>query len=302
MRRRCLGFAVMIALAVPMAAAAADLSLMAPGAASAPEACTPIADRTAALEPIELRARFRDDFAAFDPYGGRWTPHFDHNAYGDWRARTLAANRELQLYVDPRYRGAGRVPLGLDPFRADGGVLALRASPVPDVLRPQLHGFGYMSGMISSRRSLLQRYGYFEVRARVPAAPGAWAAFWLLSPGRWPPEIDVFESRGGDEAAYVHVHWRDGGVHRSSGCRLPVAGPSRGFHSYGVLWRPDSVTFYLDRAPVAWIGAKPGLDRPMYLLANLAVGGWGGTPDPVRYPDALEIDWIAAFDLAGGGT
>jgi beta-glucanase (GH16 family) len=245
-----------------------------------------------------LRETFADDFDAFDPYAGRWTPHFDHNSYRDWRARTLPANGEAQIYVDPRYRGSAAEPLGLDPFGAANGVLRIAAQPAPPEAAPFLHGYRFLSGMITSRASLLQAYGYFEIRARMPAGAGTWPAFWLLAPGRWPPEIDVLEFRGGDSALRVHVHWSEGG-HRSSGCSVPVPDARERFHAYGVLWTPDAVTWYIDRAPVAWIRTKPGLDRPMYLLANLALGGrWAGPPDPsTPFPAAYEIDRIAAYAL-----
>ena len=38
-------------------------------------------------------------------------------------------------------------------------------------------------------------------------------------------------------------------------------------------------------------------DRPMYILANLAVGGeWPGMPDSkTPFPSAMEIDYIRAW-------
>jgi beta-glucanase (GH16 family) len=265
-----------------------------------PATCTPIASPATAT--IALRETFRDDFDAFDPYAGPWTPHFDHNTYDDWRARTLTGNGEIQLYVDPRYRGAAGRPLGLDPFRAAGGTLTITAKQTPSALRRDLHDFPYVSGMISSRRSFLQRYGYFEIGARLPFVAGAWPAFWLLSPGAWPPEIDVIEMRGDEPAMHVHLHWSEDGAHRASGCRLPLADPG-GVHSYGLLWQPDSLVYYLDREPVAWLRSRPGFDRPMYLLANLAVGGaWAGTPEPGGFPASYGIDWIAAYRIDRAGV
>jgi beta-glucanase (GH16 family) len=271
------------------------LMLPAPPDGRPPEMCRPVAGAGRALR---LHETFRDDFDAFDPYGGRWTPHFDHNGYRDWRSRTLAGNGEAQLYVDPRYSGSGSAALGLDPFRAENGLLRVAARPAPPDATPFLHGFRYVSGMLSSRASFLQAHGYFEIRARMPSGAGTWPAFWLLAPGRWPPEIDVLEFRGGDPALHVHLHWSEQGAHRSSGCRLPVPDAAARFHSYGVLWTPEGLTWYLDRTPVAWIATKPGLDQPMYLLANLAIGGWAGPPDPATpFPATYEIDRIAAYAI-----
>lgn len=297
-RRGPLALLALALLAAP--AAAADLVLPGLPAGEAPERCRPIHRADVPGPSVRLDASFSDDFERFDLYGGAWTPHFDHGAYDDWQARTLAANDELQLYVDPAYPGIGGQPLGLDPFVLRDGVLGLVAGRTPRAALPRLRGFPYVSGMISSRASLVQQYGYFEIRARLPGGRGLWPAFWLLTPGAWPPEIDAMEARGAPGYA-VHVHWRDGDAHQSSGCDIPLADGADVFHDFGVLWTPAAIAFYLDRAPVAWIRTKPGFDRPMYMLANLAVGGWAGAPDDTTaFPATFAIDRIAAWTLAGG--
>jgi beta-glucanase (GH16 family) len=268
-------------------------------AAPAPERCRPIGPGAAAGPPVRLWQTFRDDFETFDLAAGPWTPHYDHGTARDWRARTLTANGEAQIYVDPAYAGTGSAPLGLDPFAPVDGVLGIVARRTPPSLLPPLGGFAFLSGMISSRASFLQKYGYFEIRARLPEGAGLWPAFWLLSPGGWPPEIDAMEARGAPGYA-VHLHWREDGANRATGCEIPLADGSAAFHAFGVLWTPAAVAFYLDRVPVAWVAAKPGFDRPMYMIANLAVGGWAGEPDDLtRFPATYAIDSIAAWALAG---
>jgi beta-glucanase (GH16 family) len=303
LRRLLSALATSLALSATAVADPPELALPAPPPGPAPETCEPIARPSG--PPIPLRQTFRDDFDDFDLYAGPWTPHFDHAPSGDWRSRTLTGNAEAQIYVDPRYRGSSDVALGLDPFHLADGVLSLVARRTPPGAARHLHGFGYVSGMLSTRASFLQRYGFFEIRARLPAGQGIWPAFWLLSPGQWPPEIDVLEHRGSEPAIHMHLHWSEHGHHRASGCEHPLSDTSTRFHAYGVLWLPDALTYYLDRIPVAWIRAKPGLDRPMYLLANLAVGGrWPGPPDAsTPLSAAYEIDWIAAYAVVdGNGT
>jgi beta-glucanase (GH16 family) len=297
--RRRLAAALLALALLPAPAAADDLVLPGLPRGAAPDRCRPIGPHAADGPDIRLAESFRDDFDGFDPYRGPWKPHFDHGPYGDWQARTLVNNDELQIYVDPAYPGIGGQPLGLDPFAIGEGVLGLVARPTPRAALPRLRSFAYTSGMISSRASLLQKYGYFEIRARLPGGAGLWPAFWLLTPGAWPPEIDAMEARGAPGYA-VHVHWSEGGARRSSGCDIPLADGTAAFHDFGVLWTSEAVAFYLDRAPVAWIRAKPGFDRPMYMLANLAVGGWAGAPDATTpFPATFAIDRITAWTLAG---
>ena len=109
-----------------------------------------------------------------------------------WGARTIGNNGELQLYVDPKYRG-----LGLNPFRLTGDAVGIRARPATPKELPFLGGQRYVSGMITSERRFSAQYGYFEVRARLPAGRGLWPAVWLLPiDGTWPPEIDIVETVG----------------------------------------------------------------------------------------------------------
>ena len=179
----------------------------------------------------------------------------------------------------------------------DGGTLKLLTRR-EDVKDKKGRTFHFTEGLITTAKSFRHRYGYWEARVKLPveAGPGLWPAFWLLGPGGWPPEIDVLEFRGGEPALQVHLHWSEQGEHRSSGCSVPVPDAAARFHDYGVLWTAEGLTWYLDRAPVAWISAKRGLDRPMYLIANLAIGGWAGSPGPdTFFPATYEIDRIAAL-------
>ena len=57
-----------------------------------------------------------------------------------------------------------------------------------------------------------------------------------------------------------------------------------GFHTFSVLWTPDTVTHYVDGVPVAkrrmkWRHSDGSEAGPAHVLVNLAVGGsWPGPP------------------------
>lgn len=262
---------------------------------------------------VALRRTFFDDFQNLDKGWSRWHPHYD----GGWDAtqqrwlgydwpvkRTLTGNQEQQVYVDPGYRGAGKEPLGLDPFRHVNGRLEITATRTPEAAKAALMGHDYISGMLSSRPSFTQKHGFFELRARIPAGKALWPAFWLLPQDKsWPPEIDVFEVVGQHPDVIVQTtHWRDpnSGSRRVSSCRTRLPGASEGFHQYGVLWTPERMVYYIDRRPVAHFSTPPGLDQPMYLLMNLAVGGTmvGRADHDTPMPASLAIEWVAAYQLA----
>jgi beta-glucanase (GH16 family) len=262
--------------------------------------CRPIDNVASATRIVRLSRSFDEPFDRLDLSAPTWTPHFD-GGY-DWLVkRTLASNREEQIYVDPEYHGRGTVPLGLNPFRISKGVLSIVADRTPRSARDALYGFNYTSGLLTSRRSLVQRHGYFEMRARIPAGQALWPAFWLLPVDRsWPPEIDVLEVVGSQpEKMVMTAHWKGPAVNKASGCRIMLPSAAQRFHNFGVLWEPDRITWYIDRVPVASIATPQGFDKPMYMLVNLAVGGTmvGKAGPDTPLPAQLDVDHIAAWRL-----
>jgi beta-glucanase (GH16 family) len=202
--------------------------------------------------------------------------------------RTLPNNHEAQWYMDDGPNG---------PFRVIDHVLEITAAPQAGL--PQ--GMTHRSGLITSQRLLNQRYGYFEMRARLPRGRGLWPAFWLLpSDGGWPPEIDVMEMLGDAPARYyVSVHARPGGPPLDEVTAIQAPDLSAGFHVFGVSWRPDRIRFYLDDALVHETATPADMHRPMYMLANLAVGGAESWPGPAAgdLSGVYRIAWIRAWQF-----
>jgi beta-glucanase (GH16 family) len=239
--------------------------------------------------------------------------------YEEWGGlRTLPGNKEQELYVDPGFvpaRGGtdtlGRAdappgsqikPLGVNPFSFSDGALEITAIPTPAALQ-ELVDRPYLSGMLSTDRFFAQRYGYFEMRARLPGGRGLWPAFWLVSKTQQEHiEIDIMEAIGGDTVhVYQSTHLKPS---RGKGIHVRV-GPE-GFdytaaaHSYGLEWTPDALVFYIDGLETIRTDGTPFRDAPpMYMIANLAVGGdWAGTPDSnTRFPAIMRIDHLRAYRI-----
>jgi len=280
------------------------LVLNTPERGPAPADMTPVQRATGTAT---LTRSFLDDFSGFTPNTPPWRHHFDHGPYDKLWARTLTGNNEQQIYVDPGFAGKGTRALRLNPFAVEDGILQITGRAAPHTAQPQLDGYEYVSGMLSSAGSFEQKYGYFEARLRVPGGRGVWPAFWLKRDARhapegtssWPPEIDVMEHIGAPGSYHVTTHWGLSPDNELSGLKLPVEAPTRRFHTYGVLWDKDRTVFYLDRQPVAQIETKPNHHVAMFMLINLALGGrWPGPVDPEALPARYEIDWVAVWQFS----
>jgi glycosyl hydrolase family 16 len=165
----------------------------------------------------------------------------------------------------------------------------------------------WRSGLISSRdrdgpegRGFVQKYGYFEISAKLPSGMGTWPAFWLIGVDKsvTSAEIDVVEYYGGFPAYYhcvAHV-WQGGKdvLARNFMIKVPDGSLSDRFNTYGVLIQPKTTTFYLNRRKVAELETPPEYRQPFYLLANLAIGSGWPTKD-LTSPQVMQIAYIRTY-------
>lgn len=290
--------------ALATTALAAALAACMPGQPKAAAATGPLAK---APDGRALQLTFADEFDSWRPFtGGRgvWRTTLREGPVDpmDFNVRTLKSNKELQLYVDPEMRGRPRGrpdddrPLGLNPFAARDGMLEISAQKVPHEIAERIDGYRYASGMITSQPSFTQTYGYFEMRAKLPRGKGVWPAFWLLPADLgWPPEIDVMESVGDPSKVYVTLHSK---VAKSEGTEVKVSPDD--FHTYAVSWARDQVVWFVDGREVKREPTPGDMHKPMYMLANIALGGdWAGQPDDsTPFPARMQIDFIRAYRFA----
>lgn len=167
------------------------------------------------------------------------------------------------------------------------------------------------------------RYGFFEIRCKLPIHKGAWTAFWLWGAkdstyyDPYYETIDIFERswQFTDSTVYHNIHDTLGNprrylnrihVNKDTYTEFPVV-PSEeedlsGWHTFSCLWMPDSVVFYRDGQvtakerniiPSHYLALKTSYAIDRYALHNHFFSGtpeWFGS-------DTLFVDYILVRQL-----
>lgn len=181
----------------------------------------------------------------------------------------------------------------------------------------------YSSAMVQWR-TLNFTYGTVEFYAKMPKGNGQWPALWLLGancqatniasadntpPCQWPvsgsDEIDVIEGHDTDTTHgmfNMHVGSAPGTDDHLFHCNdVPLnsgVDTSTGFHDYKMVWQQGSIQWYVDGVQYCNTDVDPNNaqwvpSKPMFLIMNVAVGGWWIQPvDPTAMPQTMQIQWV----------
>jgi beta-glucanase (GH16 family) len=185
------------------------------------------------------------------------------------------------------------------------GVLTLRAQ------REQYTAYSttrsYTSGYLDTIGLSSQKYGRWEMRAKLPTAQGMWPAFWLRS-DHSSGEIDILEAIGGLPSMTVQTvfpNTNDGSVKKSQAYNVPDG--IGAWHVYGFTWTPTSMSWDIDGTTVftvtssdaSWVSTA--FTDTMNIRLNLQVGGSmpkyfnkqvdSTTPLPADY----QIDYVRVY-------
>lgn len=237
--------------------------------------------------PSSYVMTFHDEFNAATLNKTTWI-----NTYA-WGTRSLEGNGEQECYLE------GNVSLG-------SGNLKLSARKETVICPKHNKVFNYTSGMVNSMNAFTQKYGYFAMRAKMPAGKGYWPAFWLLpQSAQWPPEIDVLEVLGHDNTtAYQTLHYNDvTGAHKSFGAAVKTSDMGQSYKVYAVTWQPGLLIYTIDGVETSRVTTSFVPNEPFYILMNLAVGGyWPGNPDATTtFPQDMLVDWVRVYQGSGTG-
>jgi hypothetical protein len=128
--------------------------------------------------------------------------------------------------------------------------------------------YSYRSGLVTSYPGYKFQYGYIQVVAQVPSAPGLWTALWLAAANQqWPPEIDILEHWDGQDKYFQYYHPADAPREDTS---ETLGNLSTGWHTYGLDWTATKITWFIDGHQVM-SSSRNVPQQPMYFLADVAV-------------------------------
>jgi beta-glucanase (GH16 family) len=182
---------------------------------------------------------------------------------------------------------------------AKDGVLHLVARREP------AGGRSYTSGVLTSFDRLVQRYGYFECRAKMPTGEGLAPSFRLAAPREWRPEIDVVETPtsrlphpGAGRKAHLVYHSDGKAPDEAATYQLPKGSFGDAFHTFGVLWEPGLLVYYIDGVE-RFRTTKAVTNKALYMILSLEVGFggkvWAGDPSATVFPQEMLLDWVRVW-------
>ena len=174
---------------------------------------------------------------------------------------------------------------------------------------------GYYSLGIDTRNAFRQKYGYFEVRAKLPRGEGLWSAFWLYndmvgsvesSPQKG-TEVDIFESpyyREGwpkRNAVASALHYYEGGyqgtLHSQGLGPFWLRKPYDTFNTYGLEWNKDEYIFYINGRETGRSSFGGVCQAELYVILSVEhqLGGWAGDIGNNAEMTDFVIDYVRVY-------
>jgi beta-glucanase (GH16 family) len=247
--------------------------------------------------PANARLVWRDEFNGTALDTSKWQYDTARNKVG-WY------NGEQQYY------SAGK------DSRVANGLLTIEArhEKLDPKRFPDWGGQEYTSAKIFSKRGW--KYGFYEVRAKLPCARGTWPAIWMLPVEmvKWPDdgEIDIMEQVGAEpNLIYASLHTKlfNHTINTQRSAQKLVPTSCSAFHVYQLDWRPNSITIGVDGRGILRVrnnvaggkGAWPFFTR-FKMILNLAIGGdWAAAKgiDNAAMPQRMEVDYVRVWQTRG---
>ena len=190
------------------------------------------------------------------------------------------------------------------------------------VIQPIFENGAWLSGRMNTEGIQNFQYGVLEASIQLPDTTnqGLWPAFWTLGSDittvpwptcgeadimeNWSPQVDGGAGPAGNNST-VHTALTGGD---GFGGRYTFPGGeagNTGFHTYGVVWTPNQMQFFVDNASTPFFTVTPS-DLPsgdtwpfnanLFVLLNVAVGGTlGGSTSGLSNPQPMVVDYVRYY-------
>lgn len=250
-------------------------------------------------ETLVWSDEFNGATAPSAPNPQNWTYDTGAGGWGNAELETYCAYGSSTAPCDPKNPNAY--------VGTDGYLHIIARSPSTGV---------YTSARLKTQGLQSFRYGRIEASIKMPEGQGFWPAFWMLGDNintvQWPAcgEMDIMESIGKTPSTnYGSIHGTGfTGTSITSSYTLPDnAKFGDSFHTFGIIWSPKLIKYYVDSPANVYATYTPsslpqGAVWPFdtgkfFFILNVAVGGdWPGSPDKSTvFPQELLVDYVRVY-------
>ena len=260
---------------------------------------------------LDFSTEFNDGKLDEEYWLAQYLPHCTTNTAGS-SARYKVEDGCLNLYItkdSPDYFGG-------QPGSVDPDNLLWIANGIQTWEKNNLHPGGAQQMDVEPFEGYATKYGYFEIRMKMPDTKGGgYVAWWLIgteddntpdgTKTKQNGEIDILETFFDDPGVFhpkVHA-WDDPDLNEWSS-EVNLKGFSKNyvdeFHTYAMDWRPEGITFYVDGKEVAQTEESPQYRMCMILsmYINSDFSGWDEPEN--EYPIEWLIDYVRVYKDING--
>ena len=257
------------------------------------------------LEMIAPRADMCDHLDDIGDYELVWCDEFDYQGLPDpvkWNYDVGGhgwGNNELQYYTRENLNNV---------VVKDGNL----------IITARKENFGqnqYTSTRLLTAGKAEFKYGYIEVRAKLPQQGGTWPAIWMLGTTYgtrgWPAcgEIDIMEHVAND-LNVIHGSVHTGNYnHRDNTQKtgqIVLDDVHSEYNIYAIEWTPKQIRFFVNGINYFTFNNDEinnpdddflnwPFDTKFFLILNVAIGGWGGTVQPNFTEASMYVDYVRVY-------
>ena len=245
-----------------------------------------------------------------------WNDEFDevHLDTTKWGFRLHIMQTRYETWTTDAYEIDGKGNLLLKVYEKDGEFYTSQLQTGSNFMdRPgNQYGSTTLTWPIAKleKPKFVHRYGYYEIRCKLPREKGWWVAFWMQSPtigASLDPldagvEIDIMENFTRDGVISHNIHWNGYGKNHMGAGSGPIDMNlnDEEYHTYGVDWSPLGYVFYVD-GKKTWRIPGPVSHREQFILVSAECKGYReGSPVPelkkAKLPDYFMVDYVRVYD------